>query len=291
MKIARRDFLATGSTAVAGMMALGGARASGAEASKAAQEPAAKPPATPTRPAKVERLFKAPDLHPNALEASADGLWIGDQVSEKIFQVDWKTGKVLHEVQTESHNTSGLAIGAGYMWIGANGGVSGRRPPRPTDKPYGEVIQADIKTGKTVKIHQLIWGGGVHGITFVPQSQTLWVTALSIQAVAEMDPKDFHPLRIRPARGDRPHGLDWDNGALWVLIAGDHVVQKIDPESGKVLEIVTISRTSDPDPHGMCIHDGYVYYCDAGLTAPGPGSEPAQICRFKLSQTTTSHAQ
>ncbi|PYR44057.1 MAG: hypothetical protein DMF93_01380, partial [Acidobacteria bacterium] len=88
MKIGRRDFIGTGSTTVAGMIALGGARAWGAEASKAAQEPAAKPPATPTRPAKVERLFKAPDLHPNALEASADGLWIGDQVSEKVFQVD-----------------------------------------------------------------------------------------------------------------------------------------------------------------------------------------------------------
>ena len=49
-----------------------------------------------------------------------------------------------------------------------------------------------------------------------------------------------------------------------------------------MLEIVKLSPTSDPDPHGMCIHDGYMYYCDAGLTAPGPGSEPAQICRFKM---------
>ena len=51
---------------------------------------------------------------------------------------------------------------------------------------------------------------------------------------------------------------------------------------GQVLELVTLSRTSDPDPHGMCIHDGYMYYCDAGLTAPGPGSEPAQVCRIKM---------
>src|SRR5438094_8812835 len=283
MDMKRREFIRTASALAAGM--------STSRIVRAQEGGAGKTPPPPTRQAKVERLFKAPDLQPNALEAAPDGLWIGDQVSERVFKVDWQSGKVLHEVQTESHNTSGIAIGAGYLWLGANGGVSGRRPPRPTDKPYGEVIQADPKTGKTVKIHQLIWGGGVHGITFVPQTQTLWVTALSIGAVAEVDPKDFHPLRIRPATGDRPHGLDWDNGALWVLIAGDHVVQKIDPESGRVLEIVTISRTSDPDPHGMCIHDGYVYYCDAGLTAPGPGSEPAQICRFKLSQTTTSHAQ
>src|SRR2546422_6698689 len=273
MKMRRREFIGTASALVAGMAAPAVARA---------QEGGSKPPPIPTRQAKVERLFKAPDIHRTAWEGAPDGLGIGDRVSEKVLKVDGKSGRVLQEVQPESHNTSGLAIGAGYMWLGANGGVSGRRPPRPTDKPFGEVIQVDLKTGKTVKIHQLIWGGGVHGITFVPQTQTLWVTALSISAVAEVDPKDFRVLRIRPARGDRPHGLDWDNGALWVLIAGDHLVQKIDPDSGKVLEIVTLSRTSDPDPHGMCIHDGYMYYCDAGLTAPGPGSDPAQICRFKM---------
>jgi streptogramin lyase len=277
MKMRRREFIGATSALVAGMAA----------PRVGAQEGGSKEK-IPTRAAQVERLYKAPDLHPNALEAAADGLWIGDQVSEKVFKVDWKTGKVLLELQTESHNTSGLAIGAGYMWLGANGGVSGRRPPRPQDKPYGEVVQADLKTGKTIKIHPLIWGGGVHGITFVPQTQTLWVTALSIQAVAEVDPKDFHPLRIRPATGDRPHGLDWENGALWVLIAGDHLVKKIDPESGKVLEIITISRTADPDPHGMCVRDGYMYYCDAGLTAPGPGSEPAMICRFKLNTASKS---
>ena len=179
MKIRRREFFGTASTMVAGM----------ATAKLASSQEGAPASKVPTRAAKVERLFKAPDIHPNALEAAPDGLWIGDQVSERVFRVDWQTGKVLHEVQTESHNTSGIAVGAGYLWLGANGGVSGRRPPRPTDKPFGEVIQADLKTGKTVKIHQLLWGGGVHGITFVPQTQTLWVTALSISAVAEMDPR------------------------------------------------------------------------------------------------------
>ena len=278
MTIARRDFIGAASTLVASLAA---SRASSAQEAA----PATKAPSIPTRQAQVERLFKAPDIHPNALEAAPDGLWIGDQVSERVFKVDWKTGKVLDEVQTESHNTSGVAVGAGYLWLGANGGVSGRRPPRPADKPYGEVIQADLKTGKTVKIYQLPWGGGVHGITFVPQTQTLWVTALSIQALAEVDPKDFRILRLRPARGDRAHGLDWHNDAIWCLFAGDHLVQKIDPVSGSVLEIINLSRTADPDPHGMCIHDGYMYYCDAGLTAPGPGSEPATVCRFRMAHS------
>lgn len=276
MKLARRQFIAAASALVAGVTA----RSQMALAQEGS--PAPKTPPIPTRQAKVERLFKAPDIHPNALEAAPDGLWIGDQVSERVFKVDWQTGKALHEVQTESHNTSGLAIGGGYLWLNANGGVSGRRPPRPADKPFGEIVQADPKTGKTIKVFDPPWGG-VHGNVWVAQTQTLWTVALNIRALVEMDPKDnLRILRIIPVNGDRPHGLDWDNGAMWCLFAGDRLVQKLDPDSGKVLEIVKLSPTSDPDPHGMCIHDGYMYYCDAGLTAPGPGSEPAMVCRFKM---------
>ena len=276
MKIRRREFFGTASAMVAGMATT--RLAYGQEGA-----PAAKAAPAPTRQATVERLFKAPDIHPNALEAARDGLWIGDQVSERVFKVDWQTGKVLLELQTESHNTSGLAVGGGYLWLNANGGVSGRRPARPQDKPFGEIIQADLKTGKTINAYRPPWRGGVHGNVWVEESKTLWSVALNLNALAELDPKDnFRILRIIPVKGDRPHGLDWDNGSIWCLFAGDRLIQKLDPNSGKVLEIVKLSPTGDPDPHGMCIHDGYMYYCDAGLTAPGPGSEPAQVCRIKM---------
>ncbi len=276
MRVTRRDFIGT---AVAGLAT--STIAHGQEGTPSA----AKPAPVPTRQAKVERLFKAPDLHPNALEAAPDGLWIGDQVSERVFKVDWATGKVLHEVQTESHNTSGIAVGGGYLWLNANGGVSGRRPARPTDRAFGEIVQADLKTGKTIKVYDPPWGG-VHGNVWVEQTKTLWTVALNISALAELDPQDnLRVLRMIPVKGDRPHGLDWDNGAIWCLFAGDRLVQKLDPTSGKVLEIVKLSPTADPDPHGMCIHGGHMYYCDAGLTAPGPGSEPAMVCRFKMAAT------
>lgn len=269
MKMKRREFM--GAMLSAGIVTL-------------TRQTASKAP--PTRQAKVERLFKSPDIHPNALETASDGLWIGDQVSEKVHKVDWETGKVLVEVQTESHNTSGLAIANGYFWMGANGGVSGRRPPRPNDKPFGEILQVDMKTGKIIKAYRPPWQGGVHGVTYVPQTQSLWATALNINAIAEMDIKDnLRILRMFPVRGDRPHGLDWDNGSLWVLFAGDREIRKYDPDSGRVLDIVKLSPTTDPDPHGMCMHNGYMYYCDAGLTAPGPGSEPGTICRIKVEST------
>jgi streptogramin lyase len=235
----------------------------------------------PTRTAKVVKLFKAPDTHPNALETTKDGLWIGDQVSERVFQVDWKTGKVLREMQTEAHNTSGLAVGAGSLWLSCNGGVSGRRPARPTDKPTGEVLQVDLKTGKSIKSWPLAWGNGVHGITFVEATQTLWITALSVNALVEVDPIDFRILHMIPVRALRPHGLDWEDGAIWCMFAGDRLVQKLDAKTGKVLEVVRIAA-ADPDPHGMCIHEGHMYYCDAGLTETSPGSAPGYVCRIDL---------
>ena len=271
MNIPRREFI-------------GGALAACAATAHPQENPnpaGASPAQPPTRTAKVTKLFKAPDIHPNALEAADDGLWIGDQVSERVFRVDWKSGKVLHQVQTEAHNTSGLAVGAGYLWISCNGGVSNRRAARATDKPIGEVVQADPKTGKTVKLFALPWGNGIHGITYVPQTQTLWVTALGVSALVEMDPKDFHIVHLIPVHGNRPHGLDWDNGALWCLFAADRMAQKLDPKSGKVLEVVKIA-VEDPDPHGMCIHEGHMYYCDAGLTETSPGSAPGFLCRFPI---------
>src|SRR5262245_22831459 len=102
-----------------------------------------KPKDPPAKNAKVTKLYRSPDLHPNGLEATSDGLWIGDQVSESVNNVDWKTGKVLRSFATEAHNSSGIAVGAGSVWIACNGGVSNRRPARPNHRPIAEVLQAD----------------------------------------------------------------------------------------------------------------------------------------------------
>lgn len=224
-----------------------------------------KPPEAQRRKAKVTKLFKAPDPNPNALEATSEGLWVGDQVTERACLLDWKTGKLIRALQTESHNTSGMAVGGGYLWLAANGGVSNRRPPRPTDKPEGEIYQADLKTGKTVKVHSFPWGGGIHGMVWSEPTQTLWVTSLSINALSELDPKrDLKILRQIPVRYSRAHGLEIDNGAIWCVFSNEREIHKLDMKNGRVLEIVTLSK-EDPTPHGMCRHEGHFYYCDAGF--------------------------
>ena len=139
-----------------------------------------------------------------------------------------------------------------------------------------------MKTGKIVKVTRPVWGGGTHGLTYNLATNTLWTAALSIECAAEMDPKDnLRVLRMFRTPGQRAHGLDVDANSLWMLFATDREVHRYDINTGRVLEIITIPA-SEPDAHGLALKDGYLYYCDSGLTAPGPGSAPGQVCRFRV---------
>src|SRR5688500_15988810 len=232
MKIQRRQFFST--AAVAGVGIIAGRRLSAQDAP--ARDGA---PKTPTYAPKIEMLWKSPDRYPNALEASPEGLWVGDQVSERINLLDWKTGKVLEDFVGEAHNTSGLAVGGGYIWVGCNGAGTAanlREFKRPFDRNYGEIVQLDMK-GKQVKGYRTPWGG-VHGTLYHRESGKLWAVAPGLGFLAEMDPKDdLRILRMVQIRMNVPHGLDWYDGSLWVIDGADRLVQRIDPESGRAQEI------------------------------------------------------
>jgi hypothetical protein len=118
----RKDFLAA--TLLAGVMR--------AQEGQSRQEP----PVPARKPKAVTKLFKSPEGYPNGLEATNEGLWIAEEVSERANLVDWQ-GKVLHKVDTESHNVSGIAVGGGYLWMACNG--MGWAAPR--DPPTGPVAK------------------------------------------------------------------------------------------------------------------------------------------------------
>ncbi len=234
----------------------------------------------PTRQAKVMRLFKSPDGHPNAMETTGEGLWIGEQTTDRAHLVSWQ-GRLLRTVETESSNTSGIAYGAGFLWMAANGKAIGR-PPKLTDATTGEVIKVDPATGKTLARYPIPGGGGVHGLEFA--EGTLWLTSLQLQKLSQVDPKDFRLMHQIPVHLSRAHGLAWDRGAIWCMHSNDRIIHKLDAKDGRILEAITLS-SQDPDPHGMCLYKGDLYYCDAGIAPPGidSGSPTAgYICRIAL---------
>lgn len=234
----------------------------------------------PTHKAKVTRLWRSPDGHPNALEATLEGLWVGEQVTDRAYLLDWKTGEVLKKVETESSNTSGMAYGGGYLWMGANGGPIGRLA-RPDEPRNGRIVKVDPETGRTVGIYPIPDGGGVHGVLYADDS--LWMTCFKWNVIARVNPDTFEVLHKFPLHLSRPHGLAWDPPGIWVVYSNDYVILKQDIKDGRDLEVITLEKGSDPDPHGMDMYRGKMYYCDAGIAPsamPNGSTGAGYICRI-----------
>jgi len=238
--------------------------------------------AYPARKARVEALWKSPDGNPNALEATDEGVWVGEQVTDAACLLDWQTGKVIRKVETESSNTSGIAYGGGFLWKGANGPAS-RRPPRPTDTKTGEVHKVDAKTGKTVARYPVPGGGGVHGLCWAGNS--LWVTTLALGRLTRFD-AEFKEISHIPIALDRAHGLAWDGESIWCMFSNEYMIQRLDTRNGKILEVIQLNKATDPDPHGLTMHDGVLYYSDSGFVRGGgahAGKYGGYVCRVHLS--------
>ena len=247
--------------------------AAGAMAAKARDYPIHKPK-------EVEPLWKSPDGHANALEATDEGLWVGEQVSDSAYLLDWETGKVLRKVPTESSNTSGMAYGGGFLWMAANGPAS-RRKARPSDAKTGAVVKIDAKTGKTAQRYPIPGGGGVHGLTWAENS--LWVTTLRRRSLTRVD-GNFKILQSIPVTLGRAHGLAWDKDSIWCVFSNDMVIQRLDAKDGQIREAIQLGH-SDPELHGMTRYKEAFYYCNAGIgprDSEATRTYPGYICRIHL---------
>ncbi|NJN84521.1 MAG: hypothetical protein HC802_21055, partial [Caldilineaceae bacterium] len=90
-----------------------------------------------------------------------DGLWIADQITDRVALVeiedagDYGVTKFIRDIPSESSNTSGMAVGGGYVWMIANA------PPQG-------VFQVDMNS-KLISHRQIPLGapggdgGGSHG--------------------------------------------------------------------------------------------------------------------------------
>ena len=208
---------------------------------------------------------------------------MGEQTTDIAYLLDWKPEKVKRKIATESSNTSGMAFGGGYLWMAANG-FALRRSKKSTDHPTGAILKVDPKTGNTVSEWPIPNGGaGVHGLEYVDGH--LWMASHRFTRLAKVDVRygKFQPVHNIPVTLGRSHGLAWAApNALWCMFSSARVIHKLDATDGRILKLITLSK-DDPDPHGMCMHQGHRYYCDAGIAPPGvPNDSPAagHICRI-----------
>jgi hypothetical protein len=244
---------------------------------------------TPSRKAKTTKLFESPSGFPNAIAVTPEGLWIAEQklsgqqaiqyhlpepkdLTENAWLVDWN-GKVLKTVATQSRNTSGMAVGGGYVWMCANA------PPEgifQVDMNSKQVSHRQIPLGPAEN------GGGCHGGMW--HDGKLWIASLRLRGIIRVDPVSWQPEFMIPfyqsPEKPRYHAIAWDNGAIWQIIGndckryGDYQpgLVKYDPANGKVLETVDFLPNS-ADPHGLALHDGALISCDAGIHPGWPNND------------------
>jgi hypothetical protein len=242
-----------------------------------------------SRKAKTTKLFRSPPGFPNGLAVTPEGLWIGEQkmsgaqavtykvpepesLTENAWLVDWN-GKILKTVTTPSRNTSGMAMGGGYVWMVANAAPQG-------------VFQVDMNS-KLVSHRQIPLGpadngGGCHGAMW--QDGKLWISSLRLRGNIRVDPKTWEPEFMIPfyQAPDRVryHDITWDDGTIWQVVGNNSTrhgeyrpcLVRYEAATGAVLEIVDLVPGSS-DPHGLAMHDGKLIACDAGIHPGWPTND------------------
>jgi hypothetical protein len=282
----KRDFLKVGLGLAIGA-ALPATRAAAQQPAKG-PNPGARAP-VPRRMAKTKVLFQAPPGLPNALAVTPEGLWIGEQkmsgalarqynvtaptdLREAAWLVDWN-GKLLKTVMTQSRNTSGMAVGGGYIWMGAEFAA-----------PYDGIYQTDFD-GKLIAQRQVPLGppedgGGVHGALW--HDDKLWLLSNRLHAIMRIDPVSWTTEFMIPLspEADRYHAIAWDDGAIWAVTGNNSKsfaeatpgLHRYDATSGKLVEIVSFVPGSS-DPHGLAMHNGKLISCDAGIHPGWPNND------------------
>ena len=207
---------------------------------------------------RVEKLFKIQGCkEPNDLQFAPDGtLWVLDQVDpNKVFRVWPEDGSIIEQIQTESIHGSGITYGNGALWLGSTKSL--------------KTLKVDAETGKTLKSFDTPGAGlygkvttpsGAHGLKWV--NGKYWMAVPASGKLFLMEPETGQIIRSIPAPGVRTHGLAWDNGILWCINSDDRAIYKLDPGDGKVMARIQLTR-DDPEPHGLDMYKGVLWYCDA----------------------------
>ena len=215
--------------------------------------------------AKVEKHFKSPGPQPNGLQAAPDGLWIIDQVDLKIYKVAWDTGDVLFEAQTDTEHSSGITLGGGHVWIASTFEL--------------QIAKLDMKTGKTIAKYDSPGVGvaswregmegasetGAHGLEW--RNGKIYIASPPSQFVHVVDTETWTEEHAFRTPGLRNHGLAWQDDKLWVADTSAGTVNLLGTADGRVYDVI---RVEAPDEvHGMTMHDGVLWYCDAHNCAIG----------------------
>lgn len=226
----------------------------------------------------IEKLFRAPYSLPNGVQVTDEGLWVVDQITDRVALVDMgpKVGagtvieshgvtKLLREISTESSNTSGLGWDGRALWLAANGSGGLWRPTRPTDASAhnSDIFKVDPHTGATLARYPLPGGGGTHGLEIDRyEPGVIWVTTLKNQTISKMRIADWSVQHVLPLPYERAHGVVRVEDGIWVVFTSHRVIVKLDLKDGHELDRIEVPAPH-PEPHCLSNFGKDFLYCDS----------------------------
>ena len=225
---------------------------------------------------KLVSTYPVPESMPNGLQWTDEGLFVMDQHTDNVYVLG-EGGAVLRTIPTLTENGSGITVGGGYLWTASNGNTHSREY-RPTDTHKPAVLKLDLETGELVHRLPTPDGGGVHGLEW--DDGLLWITQFSPRALTAVDPEDFEVVKKFPCDLDVLHGLARDGEGIWCADRRVHVVVKYHVDTGEELDRIVFPEGS-PEPHGLSIRDGVLWYSDAAF-GNGTLSDHPEIGRIVL---------
>ena len=237
-------------------------------------------------------LWKTPGPQPNGLQAGPDGIWVIDQVDNRVYKLDPDGGGVLHSFPTRAKHSSGITLDPwGGVWVASTFGFDIIRYD-----PFTGAELSSIPTpgDPTVGAHGLEWRDGA-----------LWINVPKTATLYQVDPRDGRVLQQVPAPGSRPHGMAWVDGyqagggwgararvsalsdepgvatnapPIWCVETDRRAIVLLDPTTGRELSEIPVEG---PEPHGMTILDGVFWLCEAStrevfvVEVPSVGTAPS----------------
>lgn len=195
---------------------------------------------------KLTKAFESPGPQPNGLQGTTEGLWILDQINNRLTLNSYTDGTVLVDRPSDSDRGSGVTDSGTNLWLSSTYTC--------------EILKCDRNSGETIARYATPGAvkTGAHGLEW--KEGFLWMAVPPAATIYCLDPETWTVVHSIPAPGDRPHGLAWENGALWCVETNHRAIYLLDPQTGAHLDKLDVEG---PEPHAFTMWQGEFWISDA----------------------------
>ncbi|HEU4548722.1 MAG TPA: hypothetical protein VFS01_03435 [Rhizomicrobium sp.] len=210
---------------------------------------------------------------PNDLQFAPDGkLWVLDQKDpNRVFTVDPANGGVLASVQTECIHGSGITYGDGAWFLTSTKVLTGKPSTLKVDPRTGATLKKwetpgwgiyGAYTTRVRKPGDLPLESGGHGVKWAGADK-YWMAVPASGKLFLMNAEEGTVARSIQAPTVRTHGIALDGDHIWCVGSDEAEIYRLRMSDGGIVAKIVLDKVNDPSVHGLDIHDGVLWYCDA----------------------------